>query len=484
MLEGRRVAGSGAGWLALGLVHRAPLEWRNWQLEFGFGADALLTSRLVGANWPRLLRMQMPWRKLLDSVGGMEDDFGLEVSQIMTRGMSDTVGQVQASATLSLKEEVSSLREKYGLKIIDLTAGQPDAGPTEDVLEALLDGGRLHKYGPVQGEPELREVLSKAIEGEIGVRWGPQDIAITVGAKGGIDILMRVLLNPGDSVGILSPYWVTYPESVKIAQGTPCCVEPSGDLRLDLGILRAELRARNVKVLLYSSPCNPSGIIYTRDELEGIAKIAKEEDVWVISDEIYRKFAFDGREVPSILSFEGVRNNAILVDGPSKRFGVPGWRLGCLAGPREVIKAVTKLQGHTSSGASRPVQYAACVAYTSQKAAEACEDMRRRYERNRDIFVAGLNGIDGISCVKPEGAFYAFPDVGQLFGRRYEFDGREHVIKDSADFGSFLLRKAEVAGVEGAPFGMGTHIRFSLATKEEDCVQALGNIRDAVEELC
>jgi len=392
--------------------------------------------------------------------------------------------EIKPSATLSLKEEVNSLEEQYGFKIIDLTVGQPDVGPTEDVLEALLEGGKFSRYGPVQGDPELREILSGVINEEIGVRYSPQDITITVGVKSGLDILMRVLLEPGESVGIMKPFWVTYPELVRLAYGIPCFLESDENLRPDLVRLEEEVEDENIKVLLYSSPSNPSGIVYTEDELKGIAKIVKEKDMWVISDEIYGRFVFDGRKHRSILPIEDMRSNTILLDGPSKRFGVPGWRLGYVAGPGEVIKALTKLQGHINSGVSRPAQYAMRVAYTSEKAREANDRMRQRYERNRDIFVKGLNEVDGISCVKPEGAFYAFPSIEKLFGYKYEFSGGEYEIKTSVDFRNFLLRKAQVAGVEGAPFGMDGHIRFSLATEEENIVSALNNIKSAVEELC
>jgi aspartate aminotransferase len=397
--------------------------------------------------------------------------------------ISKIAREIQPSATLSLKEEVSSLEREYGFKIIDLTAGQPDTGPTEDVLKAILEGAKLSRYGPVQGDPELREILSVVVNEEIGVRYDPQDIAITVGVKGGLDILMRVLLEPGESVGIIAPFWVSYPESVTLAYGIPCFLEPDEGLRPDLARLKKEVEDKNIKVLLYSSPSNPSGVVYTGDELEGIAKIVKEQDIWVISDEIYGRFVFDGRRHKSILSIEDMTGNTILVDGPSKRFGVPGWRLGYVAGPRGVIKAVTKLQGHINSGTSRPAQYAMRVAYTSKKAREANDHMRQRYGKNRNIFVPGLNEIDGISCIKPEGAFYAFPCIDNFFGSKYEFAGKEHIIKTSVDFRNFLLRKAHVAGVEGAPFGMEGYIRFSLATTEENVANALNNIKGAVKEL-
>jgi len=391
--------------------------------------------------------------------------------------------EIKASETLAVKEEVSSVEKEYGFRIIDLTAGQPDRGPTEDVLAALSEGGELSKYGPVQGDPEFREILSEVINQEIGVRYDSKDIAITVGAKGGLDILMRVLLDPGDVVGLMTPFWVTYPESVKIAHGIPFFLEPDKNLRPDPKRWCREVEENNIKVLLYSSPSNPSGVVYTRDELEEIAKIVKEKNIWVISDEIYGKFVFDGRKHESILSIEGMRDNAILVDGPSKRFGIPGWRLGHVAGPSEVIRALVKLQGHVNSGTSRPAQYAMRVAYTSQKAKEATADMRQRYERNRNIFAKGLNEIDGISCIKPEGAFYAFPRIDSFFGSKYEFGGKEFPLRSSADFRKFLLRKAQVAGVEGAPFGMDSHIRFSLATGEENIVNALDNINHAMKEL-
>lgn len=397
--------------------------------------------------------------------------------------ISKMAREIKPSATLSLKDEVSSLEKEYGFKIIDLTTGQPDTGPTEDVLEALLKGGRFHKYGPVQGAPALREIVSEVINEEIGVKYDPQDIAITVGVKGGLDILMRVLLSPGESLGIIKPFWVTYPESVRLAYGIPRFLESDENLRPEPARLRKEVEDENIKVLLYSSPSNPSGVVYTEDELKGIAKIVKEKDMWVISDEIYGRFVFDGREHKSIVSIGDMRDNAILVDGPSKRFGIPGWRLGYVAGPGEVIKALTKLQGHINSGASRPAQHAVCVAYTSKKAREANDQMRQRYERNRDIFVKGLNEVDGISCVKPEGAFYVFPSIEKLFGHKYKFDGKEYIIETSVDFRNFLLRKAQVAGVEGAPFGMDGHLRFSLATEEANIVSALNSIKDASKEL-
>jgi len=401
----------------------------------------------------------------------------------MTPTLSKLAEEIKPSATLSLKDEVGSLEKEYGFKIVDLTAGQPDTGPTEDVLQALLEGGKLHKYGPVQGDPELRGILSEVINREIGVRYDPQDIAITVGVKSGIDILMKVLLEPGENAGIMAPFWVTYPEAVRLAHGIPCFLESDEALRPDPARLRKEVEDRNIKLLLYSSPSNPSGVVYTEDELEEIAKIVKEKSIWVISDEIYGACVFHSRKHRSILSIEGMRSNAILVDGPSKRFGVPGWRLGYVAGPREVIKALTKLQGHINSGASRPEQYAMRVAYTSEKAREATEHMKQRYERNADIFVNGLNQIYGISCIKPEGAFYAFPSIKKLFGAKYEFAGKEYPIKTSVDFRNFLLRKAQVAAVEGAPFGMEGYIRFSLATNEETIVNALANIKSAVGEL-
>ena len=390
---------------------------------------------------------------------------------------------MKPSATLSLKEDVGFVEKEYGFKIINLTAGQPDAAPTEDVLEALVVGGKLSKYGPVQGDPELRQVLAGVIDKEIGVKYDPQDIVITVGVKGALDILMRTLLNPGDSVGIMTPFWVTYPECVRLAYGNPCFLEPDEHLRPDMAKLRKQVEEHSIKVLLYSSPSNPSGVVYTRAELEEIAGIVKEKDIWVISDEIYGRFVFDGKKHQSILSIKGMNDYVMLVDGPSKRFAVPGWRLGFVAGPREVIKTMTKLQGQINSGTSRPEQYAVRIAYTSEKTRAVSEDMRRRYQQNRDIFVTGLNEIDGISCAMPGGAFYAFPCIEKLFGYKYKFSGRGYEIKSSTDFRNFLLKKAQVAGVEGAPFGMDGHIRFSLATAQANIVDALANIKAAVKEL-
>lgn len=399
----------------------------------------------------------------------------------MTRALNATMDQVAPSATLSLREAVASLEKEYGFSITDLSAGQPDVGPSRDVEEALAAGAQYHAYGPVQGEPDLRKTVSGVIREEHGLDYGVQDISIGVGAKGCIDTVLRVLLNPGDRVGIMAPFWVTYLESVKIAGGVPWPLLPDADLRPDLDRVRAEVRDNDIKVLFYSSPCNPSGVVYTREELEELARIATEMDLWVISDEIYKEFLFDGRRHESIATLEGMKERAILVDGPSKRFGVPGWRVGYAAGPGPVMRAVAKTQSHTTS-ASRPVQHAISVAYKSEQAREATEAMRRRYEKNRDVFAEGLTSIEGVTCVRPEGAFYIFPSFQPLFGRRYEFGGSEYTIGDSVDLRNFLLRKAQVAGVEGGPFGMDTHIRFCLATGEETCRRALEGIARAVKE--
>jgi aspartate aminotransferase len=400
----------------------------------------------------------------------------------MTRGLSRTIDQVAPSATLSLREEVVSLEKEYGFSILDLSAGQPDVGPSQDVEEALAAGAQYHAYGPVQGDLDLRKAVSRVIREEPGLEYDVKDISIGVGAKGCLDVVLRVLLNPGDRVGIMAPFWVTYLECVKIAHGVPCTLLPDAELRPALDKLRGEIEANGIKVLLYSSPCNPSGVVYTREELEQLARIARDMDLWVISDEIYKEFLFDGRRHESIATLDGMRERTILIDGPSKRFGVPGWRVGYAAGPGPVMRAVAKTQSHTTS-ASRPVQYAITVAYGSKQAREATEVMRRRYEKNRDLFADGLRNIEGVRCVRPEGAFYIFPSFEPLFGQRYEFAGSEHTVGDSVELRNFLLRKAHVAGVEGEPFGMDGHIRFCLATGEDVCLRALDGIRQAVSEL-
>ena len=401
----------------------------------------------------------------------------------MTAQLSAMAKAVKPSATLSLKNEITRIETSYGVKIIDLTAGQPDIGPTPDVLAALVDGGKLHKYGPVPGEAGLRPLVAEVTNKETGSKFTGDQVIITVGAKGAIDTVMRAILDPGDAVVILSPYWVTYPEVVAICGGVPVCVECRPDLHPDIKKTAAAVKANRTKALLYSSPSNPTGIVYTAEELAALASIAREAGIWLIADEIYREFAFDGKKPPSVFSIPQPYDKTVLIDGPSKRFGVPGWRLGFVAGPTELAKAATALLGHTSN-ASRPIQFAVEVAYKSEQARLSTASMVSRYQKNRDVFVAGLNTLTGIKCPLPEGAFYCFADVSGLYGKSYEYDGgNKATVTDSTTFRDFLLRKAFVAAVEGGPFGMDTHLRFSLAVSEKDCTSALENIRKAVAGL-
>jgi aspartate aminotransferase len=401
----------------------------------------------------------------------------------MTAQLSAIAKAVKPSATLSLKNEITRIETSYGVKIIDLTAGQPDIGPTPDVLAALVEGGKLHKYGPIPGEAGLRPIIAEVTNRETGSKFTADQVVVTVGAKGAIDTVMRVILDPGDVVVVLSPYWVTYTEVVAICGGVPVCVDSRPDLHPDIEKTAAAVKSHRTKALLYSSPSNPTGIVYTRDELGALADIAREAGIWLIADEIYREFGFDGKKPPSIFSIPQPYDKTVLIDGPSKRFGIPGWRLGFIAGPTELTKAATALLGHTSN-ASRPIQHAVEVAYKSEHARVSTASMVTRYQKNRDIFVAGLNAIKGVKCPVPEGAFYCFADVSGLYGKSYEYDGgNKATVTDSTTFRDFLLRKAFVAAVEGGPFGMDTHVRFSLAVSEKDCTSALENVRKAIAEL-
>lgn len=401
----------------------------------------------------------------------------------MAAQLSAIARGVKPSATLSLKTEIARVEKAYGAKIVDLTAGQPDVGPTADVLAALSEGGKLHKYGPIPGEPGLRPLLAEITNAETGSTFTADQVIVTVGAKSAIDTVMRAILDPDDAVVILAPYWVTYPEVVSINGGTPVCVESLPDLRPDLEKTASAVRNNRTRALLYSSPSNPTGVVYSSEELEGLCRIAREAGIWLVADEVYRQFAFDGRTAPSVFSVQQPYENTVLIDGPSKRFGIPGWRLGFVAGPQELTKAISALLGHTSNP-SRPIQHAVEVAYRSDQAREATRTMVGRYEQNRDLFVEGLNTIPGITCPQPEGAFYCFADVSGLYGKTYSYDGNNsETVTDSTAFRNFLLRKAFVAAVEGGPFGMDSHMRFSLAVSEEDCRSALENIRKAVSEL-
>ncbi|MBW7903949.1 MAG: pyridoxal phosphate-dependent aminotransferase [Phycisphaerae bacterium] len=374
----------------------------------------------------------------------------------MTIAISDRIGRLAPSATLAVADAARALRER-GVQVISFGAGEPDFDTPEHIkkaaVEALAAGDT--KYPPVAGTPSLKAAITDYLRRYGGLSYEPAEVCVTVGAKDALHQAFAVLVNPGDEVVIPSPHWVSYPDQVRLAGGTPVFV--TGQERLGGKIGPAELRAAltpRTRVIVLNSPCNPTGAVYSRAELEALAAVIRETQAVVVSDEIYHRLGFEQPTTASFAALDGMRERTVTVNGFSKSFAMTGWRLGYAAGPSAVISAMVRLQGQTTSGPPSFVQTAAIAALTGDQA--CIETMRTAYRERAALACAALNRLPGVRCVPPAGAFYCFPDVSGAFARLG--------VADADEFARVVLERAHVAVVSGAAFGSERHVRVSCAT--------------------
>lgn len=384
------------------------------------------------------------------------------------------------SATLrmaALGREVKA----QGHDVISLSLGEPDFDTPDHIKEAAkvaLDEGKT-KYTPVPGTPELRQAISDKFKRENGLDYKPSQIVVSTGAKQSIANLAWALLDEGDEVVILAPYWVSYSDIVSVSGGVPVLVGAGieEDFKVSPEAIAAAITDKT-KFILFSSPCNPTGSVYTHEELSAIAKmLLNYPDVLVVADEIYEHINFTGKHV-SIGTMPEVKDRTITVNGFSKGFAMTGWRLGYLGGPQEIADAVTKIQGQSTSGANSIAQEAGTAALNSSLAPTI--EMRKAFEKRRELIIEGLEKIPGFRVNRPQGAFYIFPDVSALYGKT---DGGDYTINNSDDLAEYLLMKAYVATVTGDAFGAPNCIRISYAASEEQLREAIARIAKVVGEL-
>ena len=394
--------------------------------------------------------------------------------------LSRLVLEMQESATLKMAKMARELKAQ-GKDIIDLSLGEPDFDTPVHIKEAAkqaLDEGYT-KYTPVNGLLELREAIVRKFSRENGLYYTPNQIVVSNGAKQSVYNLCLALLDPGDEVILPAPYWVSYYEIIKMAGGIPV-VAFSGiehDFKCGPDQIEALITDRT-KFILYSSPCNPSGSVFTREELGAIAEMLKSyEHVLVISDEIYEHINFSGNH-NTIASIEGMQDRTIIINGMSKGYSMTGWRLGYIAGPQWVAEACTKIQGQVTSGATSFGQKAAAVALDSDQG--PTQRMAEAFHQRRDLFISLLEQIPLLLVNRPQGAFYIFPDVSAYFGKTAA-DGS--VIKDADDLSLYLLANAQVSTVSGGAFGNDRCIRLSYATSEAKLKEAAQRLEKAFMEL-
>ena len=371
--------------------------------------------------------------------------------------VSDRLASLSPSATLAMSQKSGELKAQ-GIDVINLSVGEPDFNTPDFIKEAAKKAidDNFSRYSPVAGYPALRNAIVAKLKNENGLEYTAGQISCANGAKQSVCNTVMVLVNPGDEVIIPAPFWVSYPEMVKLAEGTPVIV-PAG-IEQDFKITPAQLEAAitpKTKALILCSPSNPTGSVYSAEELAGLAEVLKKHpDIIVIADEIYEHINYIG-----------------------KAYAMTGWRIGFIAGPEWIVKAVNKLQGQYTSGPCSVSQKAAEAAYTGSQ--EPVEEMRKAFERRRDLIVNLAKEVPGFEVNKPEGAFYLFPKCSYYYGKT---DGTR-VINNADDLAMYLLEVAHVACVGGTSFGAPECIRMSYATSDENIVEAIKRIKDALAAL-
>ena len=393
--------------------------------------------------------------------------------------ISERIQSLSASATLAMSQKSNELKAQ-GVDVINLSVGQPDFNTPEHVKDAAKKAidDNFTFYTPVAGYMSLRQAIAEKMERENGLKFAPEQIVVSGGAKQSLCNVILATINPGDEVVIPTPAWVSYVEMVKLAEGVTVTVPTTVDDNFKVSPERLEAAITDkTRMVLLCSPSNPTGSVYSRDELRALAEVlARHPQVLILSDEIYEHINFTGT-FASISEFEEVRDRTIIVNGVSKAYAMTGWRIGFIAAPLWVDKATTKLQGQYTSNPSSIAQKAAEAAYTGSQ--QCVEDMRVAFERRRNLICSLLAEIPGLKINHPEGAFYIFPEVSAYFGKKYG----DKTINDANDLAMYLLETGHVATVGGDAFCAPGYIRLSYATSDDNIRKAVARIADALKML-
>ncbi|MBQ3121111.1 MAG: pyridoxal phosphate-dependent aminotransferase [Bacteroidaceae bacterium] len=393
--------------------------------------------------------------------------------------LSDRLNRLSPSATLAMSQKSQELKAQ-GVDVINMSVGEPDFNTPDAIKEAAIKAvnENFSRYSPVPGYPALRNAIVEKLKNENGLEYTAAQISVSNGAKQSVCNVIMALVNPGDEVIVPAPYWVSYPEMVKLADGTP--VTMYAGIEQNFKITGAQLEAAitpKTKMLILCSPSNPTGSVYSREELKELAAVlAKYPNVFVVADEIYEHINYIGRH-ESIAQFEEIRDRVIIVNGVSKAYAMTGWRIGFIAGPEWIVKGCNKLQGQYTSGPCSVSQMASVEAYVGSQ--EPVAEMQKAFQPRRDLIVKLAKEIPGLEVNVPEGAFYLFPKCSSFFGKSYN----GQTVKDSDDLAMYLLTEAHVATVGGASFGAPDCFRMSYATSDENIVEAMNRIKEALAKL-
>ena len=390
------------------------------------------------------------------------------------------VKAIKTSATIAINEKATRMRAR-GVDVISFAVGEPDFDTPQNIKKAAVEAieSGFTKYTAVAGIVELKEAIAEKFHNDNGLAYKTAQISVACGAKHALYNIAQVLWDKGDEVIILAPYWVSYTDQVILTGATPVIFDTSKFK--NFAIPRDELKALitpRTRAILINSPSNPTGKVYNRSELEFIAQLAVENDLLIISDEIYEKIIYDGTEFVSIAALGNeIQQRTITINGVSKAYAMTGWRIGYAAGPEKIIQAMNKIQGQATSAPNSIAQKASIAALCGPQA--QVDIMRREYQKRRDYIINELNTIEGIDCNIPSGAFYAYPNVSKLYGSKYG----DQVITDSVGFCAYVLDETQVALVPGLAFGTDDFVRISYATSMENIKTGMGRIKRAIEKL-
>ena len=393
--------------------------------------------------------------------------------------LSNRLNRLAPSATLAMSQKSSEMKAQ-GVDVINLSVGEPDFNTPDHIKEAAKKAieDNFSRYSPVPGYPELRKAIVAKLKNENGLDYSMSEILVSNGAKQSVCNTVMALVNDGEEVIIPAPYWVSYPQMVKLAGGTPVIVNAGFDQ--DFKMTPEQLEAAitpKTRMLILCSPSNPTGSVYSKEELEALAEVIKRhEGLYVLADEIYEHINYVGHH-ESIAQFPGMKEHSIIVNGVSKAYAMTGWRIGFIAAPEWIVKGCNKLQGQYTSGPCSVSQKAAEAAYTTSQ--ECVETMRKAFERRRDLIVRLAKEIPGLEVNCPQGAFYLFPKCSSFYGKSYE--GRK--IETSTDLAMFLLEEGHVATVGGDAFGDPECFRMSYATSDDNIREAMRRIKETLAKL-
>lgn len=393
--------------------------------------------------------------------------------------LSERLNAMEESATIAMSRKSRELKAE-GKDVISLSLGEPDFNTPEFIKEAAVEAmkNNFTTYTPVPGYDDLRQAISEKFKRDNGLDYAPDQIVVSTGAKQSIANVVLSIVNEGDEVIIPAPYWVSYVEIVKVAEGVPVIV--NAGIESDFKITPAQLESAitpKTKMMIFSTPCNPTGTVYTKEELKGLADVIKKyPQLVVISDEIYEHINFDSKH-ESLAQFHEIFDQVVTINGVSKAWAMTGWRLGYIGASKKIAGACSKVQGQFTSGTCSITQKASIAAVKADPA--VLKDMIGAFERRRKLVLDALNEIDGVITNVPQGAFYVFPDVSSFYGKAYNGT----VIKDGTDLCMYLLEEGLVALVAGEAFGAEECIRISYAASEETLTEAMRRIKEALMKL-